>query len=103
MEADEYILGTTKRWATLPASAPTREAADSHRSNKMLHTTKGDKMLTRYTNNKHMVEQTSRYIMQSTCLIILKNHVGGMAFIKLLQEITQGAGETPADNQVFCI
>lgn len=69
MEADEYFLGTSKDRATLPASAPTREPSDSHRSNKTLHTTEGDKMLTRSTN-EHMAEQTSRHIMQSAGVII---------------------------------
>lgn len=102
VEADEYFLGTSKERTALLASAPTREPADSHGSNKTLHTTKEDKMLTSSTN-KHIAEQTSRYIMQSAGFIILMNHVGGMAFITLLREIPQGSGGTPADNQVLCI
>lgn len=91
MEADEYFLGTSKERTALLASVPTREPADSHGSNKTLHTTKEDKMLTSSTN-KHIAEQTSRYIMQSAGFIILMNHVGGMAFITLLREIPQGSG-----------
>lgn len=105
-EADEYSLGTSKECANLATSAPTREPADSHRSNETLHTTKGagggDKMLTS-SPNKHTTEQTSRYIMQSASFIVLMDRVGGMAFITLLQEIPQGAGGTPEDHQVLCI
>lgn len=52
------------------------------------------------STNKHMAEQTPSYIMQRACFIIFMNHVGGMAFITLPQEIPQGAGGTPADKPV---
>lgn len=53
IETDKYFLGTSKEQVTLLASAPTREPADSHRSNRTLHTTRGNKMLTGFYKQTH--------------------------------------------------
>lgn len=67
----QHLLGSSQERVTLLAgpSAPSQELADSHGSNKLLCTTKLDKMLTS-SANKHAAEQTGRYITQSVDFII---------------------------------
>lgn len=67
----QHLLGSSQERVTLLAgpSAPSQELADSHGSNKLLCTTKLDKMLMS-SANKHAAEQTGRYITQSVDFII---------------------------------
>lgn len=67
----QHFLGSSQERVTFLTgpSAPSQELADNHGSNKLLCTTKLDKMLTS-SANKRAAEQTGRYITQSVDFII---------------------------------
>lgn len=67
----QHLLGSSQERVPLLAgpSAPSQELADNHGSNKLLCTTKVDKMLTS-SANKRAAEQTGRYITQRVDFII---------------------------------